>query len=104
MRLARLESLDLRKSGKKIPQSKAAFVDKIEIYLPLKDMVNTAKERKRLEKEFKNIDGFIKSLESKLGNKGFTKNAPKEIIDNEKSKLKKAKEARQKLTEQLKSL
>ncbi|MDA1060567.1 MAG: valine--tRNA ligase [bacterium] len=104
MRMARLESLDISKKGEKVPQSKVAFVQKIEIYLPLKDMIDTQKERKRLEGEFSNIESFIKGLESKLANKGFIKNAPSNVFDSEKQKLKKAQETLKSISEQLKNI
>ncbi len=100
MRLARLESLDITEKGKKIPAAKAAFIEKIELYLPLKDLIDPEKETKRLDKEIEKKSSFIKTLEAKLGNEGYLKNAPKELIKNEKLRLKQEKENLEKLTEQ----
>ena len=68
MRLARLDSLIIESTGSKIPDSKAAFVEDIEIYLPLKGIIDPDKEKKRIEKELKEKEGFLKSLEGKLKN------------------------------------
>lgn len=87
MRLARLESLEVKISGPKIKEAKSAFIENIEIYLPLKDMLDLDKEKKRIRDELNSKKKFIKSLESKLKNQEFLKKAPKEIIEREKARL-----------------
>ena len=44
-------------------------------------------EIKKLNKELEYNIGFLKSVDSKLKNKNFISNAPKEIIDKEKQKI-----------------
>ena len=44
-------------------------------------------EIKKLNKELEYNKGFLKSVDSKLKNKNFLSNAPKEIIDKEKQKI-----------------
>ncbi|MBD3330123.1 valine--tRNA ligase [Candidatus Peregrinibacteria bacterium] len=104
MRLARLESLELKEKGPKIKNAKVELVDKIEIYLPLKDMIDYKKEKNRLEKEYKQKSDYIQNLKKKLNNKGFIDNAPKDLIESEKAKLECENEKLNKLKFQLKEL
>jgi valyl-tRNA synthetase len=104
MRLSRLESLEIKEKGPQIEKSKAIFIKNIEIYLPLKEMIDTEKEKNRLEKEINQKKAFIKSLESKLNNKGFVKNAPQEVIQSNKNRLQDEKENLKQLLKQEKEL
>ena len=60
-----------------------------DIYLKLSRQTMAGQE-KRLAKERANLENYVKSLESKLANKNFLKNAPKEVVEKEKLKLKEA--------------
>ena len=102
--LARLEELEIAKKGPKLEKAKAIFIDGVEIFLPLKDMLDSEKEEKRIKKEIANKEGFVKSLEGKLGNPGFTAKAPKEVIEKEKGRLAAEKENLAKLKQQLEEL
>jgi valyl-tRNA synthetase len=62
------------------------------VHLPLAGMVDMTKERARLEKEKANLEGFVKSLEAKLGNKGYVDNAPKEVVEKTRAMLAEKKE------------
>jgi len=104
MRLARLESLDVRSEGKMVPKSKKIFIGEIELYLPLKDLVDTEKEQKRINKEIDNKKKFIQILEKKLSNKGFTGNAPKAVIMKENERLNEERLNLKKLQKSLKEL
>ncbi len=104
MRLARLESLEIKEKGPKIPKSKVFNVDKTTTYLPLKDLVDTKKESKKLKKEIVEKKNFINSLEKKLSNKGFTANAPKEVVKQNKERLLSEKEKLKHIQHQLKEL
>lgn len=66
--------------------------DSATIFLPMADIVDTEKERVRLEGEHKKLLGEIDRLEKKLSNEGFVAKAPAAVIDGEKAKLAKYKE------------
>lgn len=102
MRLSRLEFLDIKHHGEKIKKSKSIFVKNIEIYLPLKDLIDPKKEKKRLKEEIETITKSIAGLENKLKNPGFLKNAPKEVIEMDKNRLAGENETLNKLQQQLK--
>ena len=62
------------------------------IFLPLSDIVDTEKERARLEGEQKKLIGEIERLDKKLSNEGFVAKAPTAVVEGEKAKLAKYRE------------
>ncbi len=70
------------------------LVSKDEFYVPLAENIDPVAEREKLSKEREYLTGFLKSVEAKLGNERFMKNAKPEIIENE---LKKKADAETKL-------
>jgi len=61
-------------------------------------------ERERLEKELEYARGFIRSIESKLNNKGFVDGAPSEVVVHERNKLRDGLEKVKSIEEALTSL
>ena len=57
-------------------------------------MVDPAKEKARLEKEKENLTGFVKSLEAKLANPGYTEKAQKDVVDKTRQMLVEKKEVK----------
>ena len=66
--------------------------DSATLFLPLSDIVDTEKERARLEGEQKKLISEIERLEKKLGNEGFVAKAPAAVVEGEKAKLAKYRE------------
>jgi valyl-tRNA synthetase len=66
--------------------------DSATIFLPLSDIVDTEKERVRLEGEQKKLVGEIERIEKKLSNEGFVAKAPAAVVEGEKAKLAKYRE------------
>ncbi len=65
-----------------------AFVSGIDKFtLLVEQNIDVESEIKRLEDEIKYEEGFIISVEKKLGNAGFVKGAPEAVVNNEKKKL-----------------
>lgn len=58
----------------------------VEIYLPLKGLIDIEKETARLHKELANLDKEVARIAGKLNNPGFTAKAPAAVIDKEKAK------------------
>ena len=86
--LASAESLSVEETlAAKPTQAATAVVHGIEIYLPLKGLIDLDKEIARLEKELTKMEGEIKRIEGKLANEGFVAKAPAEVIEKEKEKL-----------------
>ncbi len=68
------------------------ITDSATVYLPLSDLVDTEKERARLEAEKKKLDGEIARLSGKLSNAGFVSKAPAAVVEAERAKLAKYEE------------
>ena len=64
------------------------------IYIPLDELVDTEKEKARLQKDKKNTESELARIQGKLSNQGFLSKAPEAVVNAEKEKL-------QKLTEKL---
>ncbi len=95
--LARIDTLTILPKGEKPKDAASAMAGGIEIHLPLAGMVDMAKEKTRLEKEKENLAGFVKNLEAKLSNPGYTDNAPKEVVEKTRQMLAEKKEELKKI-------
>ncbi|MCQ2428137.1 MAG: hypothetical protein MJ137_07035 [Clostridia bacterium] len=80
--------------GGRVSADNAAQIitDAATVYLPLNELVDTAKEKERLTKELDKVRAEIARLEGKLGNPGFTAKAPAAVVEGERAKLSKAQE------------
>jgi len=79
-------------------------INNLEFFIPIKKLIDNTLEKKKIEDELTYAKGFLKSVQNKLSNTKFVKNAPKKIIDFEKKKENDTKEKIKILTESLKSL
>ena len=59
----------------------------IEIFIPLKDILQFEEEMKRLEKEIQKTRKEWQQTEKKLSNEDFLQKAPAEVIQKEKEKV-----------------
>ncbi|MCL2169332.1 MAG: valine--tRNA ligase [Defluviitaleaceae bacterium] len=64
----------------------SVIVPSAEIFMPLADLVDFAKERARLEKEVEKLTKEVERVTSKLNNQGFVAKAPAHLIDEERAK------------------
>ncbi len=64
----------------------SAVMNDIEIFMPLKGLIDFDKERARIDKEIARARAELEKVEKKLANENFTGKAPAEVIDNEKTK------------------
>ncbi len=64
-----------------------AVLDRVEIYLPLKGLLDLDKEIARVEKEMAQAQKDQEHLEMKLNNSGFVAKAPVEVVAKEREKL-----------------
>ena len=68
------------------------ITDSAVIYLPLADIIDTEKERARLNAEKAKLEGEIERVEKKLSNEGFVAKAPAAVVEGERIKLAKNRE------------
>ncbi|NTW56271.1 MAG: valine--tRNA ligase [Chlorobiaceae bacterium] len=67
-----------------------SVIDGNELFLQLEGLISFEKERERLGKEIANISSYADSIRRKLSNKGFADNAPKDVVEKEREKLREA--------------
>ena len=63
-----------------------SVVNGIEVYLPLKGLIDVEKETARLEKELVSLDKELKRIDGKLSNQGFLAKAPAAVVAEQKAK------------------
>ncbi len=73
------------------------------VFIPMGELVDLEKEKARLEGELEKVTSEIARADGKLNNQGFLSKAPKKLIDDERAKLDKFIEMREKIINQLKS-
>ena len=104
-RLASVSSLETRQSKEGIPSTAVTAVfGGGEIYIPLEDLIDIAKELERLDKEKTRLDGEIKRLNGKLSNESFVSKAPAAVVEQERAKLAKYEEMYSNLSDRIEVL
>ena len=88
MALGRIDSLTLADKLEKPPQSATAVVKKMELFVPLKGLIDLDQEIERLSKRINELSGHLKNTEKKLANKNFVDRAPENVVKHENQKLK----------------
>lgn len=104
-RLASVSSLETRTTKDGIPSTAVqAVFGGGEIYIPLEDLIDIAKELERLDKEKTRLDGEIKRLNGKLSNESFVSKAPVAVVEQERAKLAKYEEMYANLSDRIEVL
>ncbi|MDD4602170.1 MAG: class I tRNA ligase family protein, partial [Negativicutes bacterium] len=86
-KLAAAEPVILTPLGEEKPENAmTAVVNGVEIYLPLKGLIDIEKETARLSKELEKIEKDLDRIAGKLANQGFVAKAPAEVIEKERAK------------------
>ena len=75
-----------------------------QLFIPMGELVDLAKERSRMEKDLKKKQGELSGLKAKLSNPGFLNKAPEQVVNAEKERCAKLEELVAKLEEQLKEM
>ena len=82
----------------------SVVLDRCEVFLPLKDLIDYDKEIERLEKEKTKLEQEIKRVVGKLSNEGFVRKAPANVVEEERQKQIKYEEMLNKVLERLDDL
>jgi len=93
--------LEVSEKGEKISNAHELDVYGFNIFLPSDDLLDFDAEKKRLSKEITELENYVLTLDKKLKNEGFTKNAPKEVLAAEQKKLEETAARLEKLKGQL---
>jgi len=84
--LARIENITIAADVKKPPMSASAVIPGAEIFIPLEGLIDIEFERKRLDKELKNLKIQLEKLSRKLANPDYLANAPADVIGRDRAK------------------
>ncbi|MCD8372169.1 MAG: valine--tRNA ligase [Clostridia bacterium] len=104
-RLAGASEIKFISSGEEAGENAAAkVVSCATIYVPMGDLVDAQKERERLEGELEKVMAEIRRADGKLNNQGFMSKAPKKLVDEERAKLEKYLEMKERIDSQIKAL
>ncbi|WP_394272546.1 valine--tRNA ligase [Butyricicoccus sp.] len=76
----------------------------VQMYMPMNELIDFEKEKARLNKEKAKAQKDLSFIEKKLGNPGFLKKAPEQVVEGERTKAAKLKEQIAKLDESLAAL
>ena len=79
----------MTEDSKKPSQSATAIVDNMEIFIPLKGIIDFDIEKKRLQKRIKELNNHLIGANSKLKNKEFLKRAQRilSIVKKKKKRI-----------------
>lgn len=88
-------------SDDKPENAMTAVVNGVEVYLPLKGLIDVEKETARLNKELAGLEKELARITGKLSNAGFVSKAPAEVIAKEKAKERECQEKRVAINDRL---
>lgn len=104
-KLASASEVEFITSKESLPENVVSAVTKgAEIFIPLLDLIDAAKELERLNKEKEKLLNEIDRVEKKISNERFVAKAPQALVDEEKAKGEKYKEMLQAVQERIESL
>jgi len=102
--IARIDKLEIGTDILKPEGSATSIKSYLEVFIPLKGVLNIASEVDRLKREKVKVESSIATLDKKLFNDDFLSKAPQEIIDKEKAKYQQYIDVREKITDSIKML
>jgi len=103
--LAKVEDFEIEvPGGEKLKQSSSAFLDGLEIWMPLVGLVDLEEEAARLRKEVAKAEKDVEGMARKLASEGFTAKAPPEVVEGVREKHRLAREQLDKLRASLANL
>ena len=102
--LVKIESLNIGTNITKPPYSATGILEGIEIFIPLKDIINIPEEITRLEKKLFKVKKELDVVCRKLNNQDFLSKAPVEVIEKEEVKADELKDIKERLENHLKTL
>jgi valyl-tRNA synthetase len=102
--LARVADLAIGRDIERPEDASVQVAADVQIFVPLRGIVNVEEEEKRLKKEIGKIDKDIAFLSKKLENPSFVERAPAEVVAGEREKLVEFAHKKEVLEESLKKI
>ena len=101
--MIKTKSLEIGTDIKKPEHSATGILEGIEIFIPLKDIINISEEIIRLEKRLNKINSELNIIFKKINNKDFLSRAPQDIVNKERDKAGDLRDIKERLENNLKS-
>jgi len=86
-KLGRLESLEFKSEFKRTKSYVGSAFPEFEVFILIEGVVDPEKERARLERKIEECRKYLQSIKSKLENEDFVRNAPEDLVAQERGKL-----------------
>ena len=102
--MIKTKSLEIGKGIKKPEYSATAVLEGVEIFIPLKGIINISEEIARLENKLNKITNELDVIFKKINNKDFLSRAPQDIVKKEIDKADDLRGIKERLENNLKSL
>ena len=83
--LARIGSLTVGRQAERPPLSATTVLPTCSLYVPLAEHIDVAAESARQEKNLASLKKRLQGVEGKLGNEKFVRNAPAEVVDQQRT-------------------
>ncbi|MDR2911566.1 MAG: valine--tRNA ligase [Bacteroidales bacterium] len=84
--IRKLANVEIEQVSEKSAGSVSFMVGTAEFAVPVGNLINAEEEIDKMEKEIIRLEGFLKSVNAKLGNERFVANAKPEIVEVERKK------------------
>ncbi|MFR6221688.1 MAG: valine--tRNA ligase [Anaerococcus sp.] len=102
--LSKSGEISIISEDKEVEDAVSLIFNDFKIYIPLENLIDYDKERKRLKDEIKKLESEIKRADGKLNNQGFVSKAPEAVVNEEREKLEKYKDLLVKTQESYKEI
>ncbi len=103
-KLSRAGEVSIGKNTGRPADAAVSVKDSLEVYVPLKGVLNIDSEIDRLDKEGRKLDEAISFLDRKLLNEEFLQRAPEEVVKKEKAKYEELAEKKKRIDENIQKL
>lgn len=102
--ISNIKDFKIEDSVEKPEHSITGVVEDLQLFILLEGVVDLEKEKTRIEKKLKDLEGHLNDSNNKLDNQQFLEKAPKEVVEKEKEKNKKLTQEKERLVKNLKDI
>ncbi|MCC6346732.1 MAG: valine--tRNA ligase, partial [Nitrospirales bacterium] len=103
-RMTRCREIRVGAGVERVRGSAVSVQNGLEIYVPIEGLLDVQAEIRRLDKEMTKLEESLSFLDRKLMNEDFLKNAPKNVLEKDRSKFEELKGRKDKIEESLRLL
>ena len=100
-KLAALGEVSVEAKRQAVRHAAAMVVDGVDVVMPLEGVIDPAKERQRLQQRVEELTKQLSGTEARLKDRQFTAKAPKEVVEQTRTRHAELKDTSKKLSEHL---